>query len=1265
MKFEQNINHTKMSETRSQPKPSTRSFSMNPNTKNLTRSFKPLIATSLALALSMSVASADPCPTNDSAVCYGSSESALDKYTQIQFNTDNSSALKPKYGSGTLQNINNLTFKFTQNGTNSETKDPNYIFNLATSNTTLKLLGVLDNGQWLDMNDGRGTITIDFGTNPPTPTSPRKAILDLQRKKGSNTATILKGGIEVKASNSNQDEVKATFAGNMEGSITITGQNTGNTLFTKVQTDFTFKSGSLIGDLAVKMVEGGQNFVFENGGITGDIKTEGLNGNSGITSLTNPISTTTNITFNSSNSKIIGKSGGGSPKGEIHAISDQKTKDANATNKILFVGNGEIGSSTIKTSITAGDPLQNQKGESRNLIQFQKEATLHLENLATYGKGEAKSYNILSLEGGENHTLNITNITATAGQNGSKTATAINLIGKGFLTPSNGNEAKNLRENITEAPTNANIASGTLTVGTIQTGQHGINKIFIQNLKITTKIESGISGNVSTSTNLINANNATIKTMLAQGGGINFIGQNIPNDKLNGDSTGDSAKGDFLSDTYAMQGQLQITEGISSESGGINNISFKAKGEIAAPIIGKNTTTNNAINKRANIYLNLKEASIASGINIIEGNINATASETINLKIKGVRNGSIKGDFIASGSEAKNIFTLTSSTLTLEGKFTETSNGENQATLTNSTLTIKNTEGTAGASTISNLTLNDSKLIIGNKGTQNTILKLISDENNHIDLRSGSLKEIETETKFNLLTFGGTGGTGLQANNLLFRVFADPNAPDATLGGVDSAGRDNTHAYSDRIKVESGKAGVHTIEVTAKPHKWGSIKYTEGKGTEEAGNIAVAIVKNNTGITFKGGSEVIGFETIQTTLKEVKNTDGNGKITGAQTTNYTTYFLSPLGYGGITQTSQDITASAMGSTYALYLANFNSLNKRMGELRDTTNAQGVWARVFNGSQSLNFGIQSQTIYTTIQAGYDYAVGFEGANNYIGFALSYANSTTKAKNVSEINGTNRGITSMTSNAIEFALYNAYVQNGASSLNGWSNGLYSDSILKFSYITSDAKLVGATASAMSNTAFTLSEEVGYRFLLGDQQWFITPQAEVAFGYLSRGNLNQKNGIYTLNSTQENIITLSNRIGSDVGYTFDIPKEKGFQAKLYLGTYFVYDYLIGGEINSRTGIGTQSVLTPFTSSAKGVINVGTNLEVKDNTRIYFDFERSFGGKVVTDYQINLGVRYGFGEKGGGVKVEKGRGAEQVEKDKTTETETNKAPLKVQGDM
>ena len=53
----------------------------------------------------------------------------------------------------------------------------------------------------------------------------------------------------------------------------------------------------------------------------------------------------------------------------------------------------------------------------------------------------------------------------------------------------------------------------------------------------------------------------------------------------------------------------------------------------------------------------------------------------------------------------------------------------------------------------------------------------------------------------------------------------------------------------------------------------------------------------------------------------------------------------------------------------------------------------------------------------------------------------------------------------------------------------------------------------------------------------------------------------------------------------------------------------------------------LSPLASTARFVLNLGTNFKIKDNTRIYFDFERSFGGRITTDYQLNLGVRYSFG--------------------------------------
>ncbi|RDU70648.1 autotransporter outer membrane beta-barrel domain-containing protein, partial [Helicobacter anseris] len=278
-------------------------------------------------------------------------------------------------------------------------------------------------------------------------------------------------------------------------------------------------------------------------------------------------------------------------------------------------------------------------------------------------------------------------------------------------------------------------------------------------------------------------------------------------------------------------------------------------------------------------------------------------------------------------------------------------------------------------------------------------------------------------------------------------------------------------------------------------------------------------------------------------------------------------------------------AAALGSNYDLYLANMNSLNKRMGELRENANAQGAWARVFNGMQTSNFSLETKSLYTTFQAGYDYAFGFNGANNYLGFALSYANANTSSNSTMNVDGSLKGISSVASNAIEFAIYNAYVQDGASKATGWKNGLYTDTILKFSYIMSNISMLGDSQSYNSNNfALTLSQELGYRFLFGKtKEWSVTPQAEVILGYLNQSNLKQTT--IDLNGIQESIITLRSRIGASYGYDFkQFTENKGFNAKVYLGTYFVGDYIAGGDITLTSQLGNIS-LAPLASTGRFV--------------------------------------------------------------------------------
>ena len=507
---------------------------------------------------------------------------------------------------------------------------------------------------------------------------------------------------------------------------------------------------------------------------------------------------------------------------------------------------------------------------------------------------------------------------------------------------------------------------------------------------------------------------------------------------------------------------------------------------------------------------------------------------------------------------------------------------------------------------------------------RNTVINLASEHANNSD--------------FKLLTIGDTNARaevkGLVGSNGFFKIFARPDTTTGnTLGGQNAASDPDTYgyAYSDRILVESGEGGTHYIQALMDNNTDISKIGYQGGGTDIAGNIAVATVKNDTGVTFEGVRQVVGYDTVETTLTTTA-TDANGKTnTGSQ--DYTTYLIQSMGNQGASLANQKAAAVALGANYELYLANLNSLNKRMGELRENTGAQGVWARVFNGMQSTNFSnaLNTRSIYTTLQGGYDYTFGFKGASNYLGLALSYANAMGSSQGALDYNGLFKGLRYTNSNAVEFAIYNAYVQDGASKSTGWKNGFYSDSILKLSYIMSNLHFLdqGEKTYNTSNLAFSLSQELGYRFLLGnDKEFYIDPQVEMTLGFLNQGNLKQTLGGHFMDSVQDAILTLRNRVGSSFGYKFDkFTQNKGFNSSLYLGTYFVGDFITGGDISITTDSKKTLSFKPLASDMRFVLNLGTNFKIKDNTRIYFDFERSFGGRITTDYQLNLGVRYSFG--------------------------------------
>lgn len=530
--------------------------------------------------------------------------------------------------------------------------------------------------------------------------------------------------------------------------------------------------------------------------------------------------------------------------------------------------------------------------------------------------------------------------------------------------------------------------------------------------------------------------------------------------------------------------------------------------------------------------------------------------------------------------------------------------------------TIQQTLSTSGSGK-NNLTFKGSNSALILKGSNNTISSVSSalGNNNIISLSEGETNDKRTEDK--------------DRRKLTIENITQDSNPLTLISQTTTTQADTFVINGSTTKTRSTQQpSTHSLGIVVA----NGVKLNDiGK----SGEILVASVKNASGTTpsivFGTTSQVISGFTTATATFDTKLTDESGRSTS---TDYTSYFIKSMQNAQVIAAEQEITATAFTLNYDLYMANFNSLNKRMGELRENAHSQGVWARVFNGALSNDFGLSTKSNYTTIQAGYDYAFGSEGANNYLGFALSYALSTSTSEHAFDDKGQKRSIDSIYSNAFELALYNSYVSD-----EGW----YNDTIAKFSYLMSDFKInnitnpsnVTSTTNDAKNFALTLSDEVGYKFALGEsKEWGITPQLELGFGYFSQSNFKQtlENLGAFLQSNSDFLLTLRTRVGSNFSYDFkSFTQAKDFNASLYLGAFYEYDYVSGGEITFRTDQitqDTQNNLSNLQSDGRVVLNAGVNMSVKDNTRIYFDFEKSFLGKINTDYQVNFGVRYSFGE-------------------------------------
>ncbi|HEB9429074.1 TPA: autotransporter outer membrane beta-barrel domain-containing protein [Campylobacter coli] len=291
------------------------------------------------------------------------------------------------------------------------------------------------------------------------------------------------------------------------------------------------------------------------------------------------------------------------------------------------------------------------------------------------------------------------------------------------------------------------------------------------------------------------------------------------------------------------------------------------------------------------------------------------------------------------------------------------------------------------------------------------------------------------------------------------------------------------------------------------------------------------------------------------------------------------------------------TANSLANHFVLnYIAEWNNMQKRMGELRDNPYAYGFWLRSFGGRLSDQ---NSNGNYFEIQAGLDKQSEFSNFNLYSGLMLNY---TQTKLNSSSLDVKSKGY--------GLGQYLSFL---------FQNDLYLDFVLRYVRYQNDM-----SASFLPNVNLPLntgisnniitSLELGYRKYL--QNFYLEPQIEFISGYVDNIHLHNENVDIKLDSYIPLVLKSTLFIG--------VNNIKDTKLNLRAGLGYMGDLKKSGQKTFTDNLGTRHF--DGLKDDRIFINLNTSYEINRNTRLSLDFEKSFLGDLNIDWSMNANLRYSF---------------------------------------
>ena len=295
------------------------------------------------------------------------------------------------------------------------------------------------------------------------------------------------------------------------------------------------------------------------------------------------------------------------------------------------------------------------------------------------------------------------------------------------------------------------------------------------------------------------------------------------------------------------------------------------------------------------------------------------------------------------------------------------------------------------------------------------------------------------------------------------------------------------------------------------------------------------------------------------------------------------------------------TQAAAINTYYRWREEYNNLDKRLGDLRFSKEDNGLWARTFHAREdSGKYGLNSN--YTAFQMGYDKKIALKkGGKWFVGGAVTSYDGKTSYVNAGRTENKSIGL----------ALYGSYLGD---------KGHYVDIVARRSRMSTDltsyATGTGArVAGDYHNWGSSIGVEYGRRIGMKNG-FYVQPQAELIYGHVNGGSYNLDDGSGV---SQSSVSTWTARGGVSIGRQ----TKKG---NIFATFSVLHDFGDDSRFTIRDKFGATYSATTNLKDTWYELSIGGNAKLNDNTYLYADVEKTFGGDVRTKWRYNLGVRYSF---------------------------------------